>query len=404
MNASDLLRELDANKTNAVICRRAISDLAILTENPAEAAALSKRDVDLLLEIMTNHREDDTISGIICIVLISIADGGGIAKLLDADVVLKSGAYLRAQLDAGNSSGALVGLLILSTLTENPRARTEMIREGILRHIVKALELFPGNEDIETTSHAIALRLRVSHRADAMPQLRAALAASPSEETIRRILDMPPESSPAPALAAPLPTVPPPSPFPVEAFEPAEIETVAIPAGGKSSDHAILCVLRHGALSAFALSEDTLTNYKTSPDWIVYRCNAGIEGFAISRNQVKGEPLRRFNLDVPIYLRHSDAQQIVKGQTYLLTEGAERVGYIASERLLAETEKMYKGHVYNEGMAVSADHCQDDKPSKVYNVSLVAFGAAEGGRRTRRRWTHRKATRRVGRSRRSRRL
>jgi len=684
MSAADLLRELEANKTDVVICRRATRSLAILTQNPAEAAALSKRDVDLLLEIMSNHLEDSGISGLICMVLVSMAEGGGIAKLLDADLITISGAFLRAQLDAGNRSGALTSLVLLVTLRKNPRAQTEMIREGILRHIVKALELFPGDEEIETTSHGIALELRVSHREEAYEQVNAALAASPRARSIRSILGfLPPAPAPvapapavpavpavppappappapapvspaaaaasaaqadriantlrgilrrmrvggsrrleegllaaivqgmgnhpghaelrrvsremvdvfrtshpvetlrqlemvlstsphaarireelglpapppvaapggvapvaapggvapvaapggvAPASAAvlasarayaraaalaapggvapapsfplaaqaerlasamrfvlmtvrmdgvmemrlfevgfleaivqglehhpghvelrklsremvdvfratnsaetlrqlemalstsphaarireelglpapPLPTVPPPSPFPVEAFEPVEIETVAIPAEGKSSDHAILCVLRHGVVNAFALSEDTLTNYKTSPDWMVYRCKADIEGFAIRRNQVKGEPLRRFNLDVPIYLRHSDAQQIVKGQTYLLTEGAERVGHIASERLLVETEKMYRGEAYNESMAVSADHCQDDKPNLIYNVSLVAFGAAvaaSGGKRTRRRRTHRKATRRSGRSRRNRRL
>ena len=114
--------------------------------------------------------------------------------------------------------------------------------------------------------------------------------------------------------------------------------------------------------------------------------------------------MRRFNLDVPIYLRDSQAQQIVKGQTYLLTEGAEPLGYIASERLLAETEKMYRREAYNAEMAVSADHCQDNKPNKVFDVSLVAFGeeavAAVGGR-TRRRRTHRKTTRRAKRSQRS---
>ena len=117
----------------------------------------------------------------------------------------------------------------------------------------------------------------------------------------------------------------------------------------------------------FALDEDSLAHYLSDNGNLFYQCNAGtpLTSLHIRPTNVRMEaPLRRLNFNISIYLRDSMAQLIQPGHTYFLKPTEERIGQIASH------------DVVNGGSVVGGDHCQENKPERIYTIEEVAVGTS----------------------------
>ena len=127
-------------------------------------------------------------------------------------------------------------------------------------------------------------------------------------------------------------------------------------------------------IAAGCLDEDSLNIYKTSNDYVFYRCKDSVPVGAlfIDSKSVHSEKYRLLNFDRRIYVKDSEARQLKVGNQYILRPTGEPLGRIASY------------DVVHGGSAVSSNHCGPADGSIIYKIYQVGEGAV-GGRRGRRR-------------------
>ncbi len=123
--------------------------------------------------------------------------------------------------------------------------------------------------------------------------------------------------------------------------------------------------------SATCLDEGTLQQYKTMNEYMFFRCKDSVPPTAlhISRSHVHPGAIRLLNLNMRVYVKDSQAQQLEVGKKYVVKPGAA-LGRIASHSVITT------GHV------VSGVHCGPADGSKLYELLEVV--AATGGGRLRR--------------------
>lgn len=125
---------------------------------------------------------------------------------------------------------------------------------------------------------------------------------------------------------------------------------------------------KNGKISEIGcLDEDSLESYKNNKkDYVYHQCtpntNAKTGGLPmtstyVSRNQLIGKPLFKFNFQTSIYILLSDFNKLKKGKAYILEPTNKELGRIASDTFL-RTENV-----------VSADHCQTIFKDPIYKVS-----------------------------------
>jgi len=167
----------------------------------------------------------------------------------------------------------------------------------------------------------------------------------------------------------PLNTIKKPTNAPMKCFNPimADEENV-------SNDMTVFYIAKEDGTigKASCLDSDSLDTYKTSRDYIFYKCkdSVPVSALHITRNSILPDKLRLLNFDFRVYVKDSQAQKLQSGKKYILYPG-EDVGRIVSQNVL------------DGGSVVSAVHCGPSDGSKLYTIKEVDETLG-GGRRTKR--------------------
>lgn len=130
-------------------------------------------------------------------------------------------------------------------------------------------------------------------------------------------------------------------------------------------------------VSTACLDEDSLDIYKTSNDYVFYRCKDTVKNSAlfIGENDIHPIEYRLLNFDRRIYVKDSEAHKLEVGKHYILRPTNEPLGRIASHDV-----------VFGSGMVVSAKHCGPADGSMIYKIYEVNSSPSGGRRKTRRRY------------------
>ena len=123
-------------------------------------------------------------------------------------------------------------------------------------------------------------------------------------------------------------------------------------------------------VSASCLDEDSLEQYKTSKNFLFFRCKdtVPVSALQITPENVNPGAIRLLNFEIRIYVKNAQAQQLQHGKKYIL-------------KPVGELERIVSHDVLTGGTLVGAVHCGPADGSKLYDIQEVI--ESEGGRRRR---------------------
>ncbi len=120
--------------------------------------------------------------------------------------------------------------------------------------------------------------------------------------------------------------------------------------------------------SIACLDESSLEYYKNSADYLFHQCtlntNSATGGLPMSsifvgRQHVVGKPLRKLDFGTKAYVLNSEFQLVQPSGAYMLIPTKNKLGRIASEKVLTEQN------------VVSGDHCQTIFNDPIYKIYIL---------------------------------